>query len=111
MISSTLIFLLIFLVIATILYFLSWYFCKSSKPADNGEKSFVTADDGAQDWEQQRIQEARNTGSPLIHIRTPRSNDDDVKDIHASQLSLVSLTAQGMGNVARYPSATLDSQL
>ena len=100
-----------FSVIATILYFLSWYFCKSNKPVENGEKSFVTADDGVPDWEQQRIQEARNTGSPLIHIRGLGSNDDEVKDIRASQLSLVSLTAQGMGNVARYPSGTLDSQL
>jgi hypothetical protein len=96
-------------VLATILYFLSWYFCKSNKPADNGDKSFVTADDNVTDWELQRIQEARNTGSPLIQVRGLGSND--VKDIHASQLSLVSLTAQGMGNVARYPSGTLDTQL
>jgi hypothetical protein len=98
-------------VLATILYFLSWYFCKSNKPADNGEKSVVTLDDDAGDWERERIQEARNTGSPLIQIRRLDSNDDDVKDIHASQCSLVSLTAQGMGNIARYPSSTLDTQM
>ncbi|XP_028391406.1 solute carrier organic anion transporter family member 4A1-like [Dendronephthya gigantea] len=100
---------LLFQVLATILYFLSWYFCKSNKPLECGEKSVVTADEGVADWELQRIQEARNTGSPLIQVRGLATNDD--KDIRASQLSLVSLTAQGMGNVARYPSMTLDDKL
>ena len=68
-------------------------------------------DEGVEDWERQRIEEARNTGSPLIQIRHLDGNDDDLKDIHASRCSLVSLTAQGMGNVARYPSSTLDTQL
>lgn len=97
------------LVLATILYFLSWYFCKSNKPGECGEKSVVTADEGVADWELQRIEEARDTGSPLIQVRGLATDDD--KDIRASQLSLVSLTAQGMGNVARYSSMTLDNNL
>lgn len=71
----------------------------------------MTADEDVADWELQRIHEARNTGSPLIRIRGVGSSNEDITDIRASQLSLVSLTAQGMGNVARYPSVTLDTQL
>lgn len=103
---------LLFQVLATILYFLSWYFCKSNKPsAVQDEKNTVSTDDHGE-WEMERIREAQNTGSPLILMRGLNSNYKDPDNtLQGSQLSLVSLTARGIGTLARHPSMILDTQM
>ena len=60
------------------------------------------------EWEMERIQEAQDTGSPLILVRGLNSKCKAPENAQGSQLSLVTLTAQGISTISRYPSMNLD---